>query len=86
MKNNVIGQFKGLKSRDASPGISVISAYPESRKVPDAYLKIGFSYYEIKDWVKAQSSLEKVLTDFSSSTAARLAERRLQKMKLEGHI
>lgn len=64
----------------------VISAYPDSRKVPDAYLKMGFAYYELKEWTKAQSALEKVITDYSSSTAARLAQRRIQKMKLEGNI
>ncbi len=64
----------------------VISAYPSSRKVADAYLKMGFAYYELKEWVNAQSALEKVITDYSSSTAARLAQRRIQKMKLEGNI
>jgi len=64
----------------------VISAYPDSKKVSDAYLKIGFSYYELKEWVNAQSALEKVIADYSSSTAARLAQRRIQKMKLEGNI
>lgn len=64
----------------------VISAYPGSRKTADSHLKIGFSYYELKDWKNAQAALESVLSDFPSSTAARLADRRLQKMKLEGHI
>ncbi len=64
----------------------VISAYPDSRKVSDAYLKIGFSYYEMKEWSKAQEALEKVITDYADSTAARLAQRRLQKMKLQGNI
>lgn len=64
----------------------VISAYPESRKVSDALLKIGFGYYELKEWANAQSALEKVIADFPGSTATRLAQRRLQKMKLEGNI
>ena len=64
----------------------VISAYPDSRKVSDAYLKVGFAYYELKEWVNAQTALEKVITDYSTSTAARLAQRRIQKMKLEGNL
>lgn len=64
----------------------VISAYPDSRKVADAQLKIGFAYCELKEWANAQTALEKVVTDYSSSTAARLAQRRIQKMKLEGNI
>jgi len=64
----------------------VISAYPESRKVPDAYLKMGFSFYELQQWPNAQRALEKVMTDYSASTAARLAQRRLEKMRQEGQL
>lgn len=64
----------------------VITAYPDSRKVADAHLKTGFSFYELKDWTNAKKALEKVVSDYSASTAARLAQRRLQKMQLEGHI
>ena len=64
----------------------VITAYPSSNKVADAYLKVGFSYYELSNWALAEQALEKVLADYPTSTAARLADRRLQKMKLEGHL
>ncbi len=62
----------------------VTVAYPDSRKVPDAYLKIGFSFYEIKDWRNARVALERIVSDYGSATAARLAKRRLQKMRQEG--
>ncbi len=64
----------------------VINAYPGSRKTADAYLKIGFSFYELKEWAKAKVELEKVLADYPASTAARLAQSRLQKMQLEKRI
>jgi len=64
----------------------VINAYPESRKVPDAYLKLGFSFYELKDWQNAQRALETIMTQYATSTAARLADRRLKKMKQDGRI
>ncbi len=64
----------------------VISAYPNSRKVADAHLKLGFAYYELKEWAKAREALETVIVEYSSSTAARLAQRRIQKMKLEGNL
>ena len=64
----------------------VVTTYSDSRKVSDAHLKIGFSYYELKEWKNAQSALEKVVAEYSTSTAARLAQRRIQKMKLEGNI
>jgi len=61
----------------------VASMYPESRKVADAYLKMGFSFYEMKRWADARKALEKILVDHAGSTAARLAKHRLQKMKQE---
>lgn len=64
----------------------VINAYPDSRKVPDAYLKLGFSFYELKDWQNARQALDTVVTKYATSTAARLAERRLKKMKQDGHL
>ena len=64
----------------------VINAYPDSRKVPDAYLKLGFSFYELKDWGNAQRALETIMTNYTKSTAARLADRRLKKMKQDGRI
>jgi len=63
----------------------VISGYPQSPKVPDAMLKLGFSYYELADWTKARDTLEQLKGRYPQSTAAQLADRRLQKMKSEGH-
>jgi tol-pal system protein YbgF len=63
----------------------VISGYPHSPKVPDAMLKLGFSYYELADWAKARDTLDQLKGRFPQSTAAQLADRRLQKMKSEGH-
>lgn len=59
--------------------------YPQSSKVPDALVKIGFSYYELQDWAKARQTLERLVQRYPDSTAARLAQQRLQKMTQEGH-
>ena len=76
-------------SRDFKASIvefaKIINAYPESPKVADAHLKIGFSYFELKDWQNAKSYLEKVVKDYSSSAVSRFASRRIQQMKIEGH-
>jgi len=64
----------------------VITAYPDSRKISDAYLKMGFSYYELQKWAEAKAALKKVVSDYSGTAAARLATRRLDKMKVEGHL
>ncbi len=64
--------------------IKIINAYPKSPKIADAHLKIGFSYFELKDWSNAKLHLEKVVKEFSSSAAARFASRRIQQMKIAG--
>ncbi|HHH46119.1 MAG TPA: tol-pal system protein YbgF [Thiotrichales bacterium] len=63
----------------------VVKEYPDSPKVPDALLKIGFVEYEKKQWDQARRTLEDVIRRFPGTTAARLAEKRLARMKREGH-
>ena len=62
----------------------VLVHFPDSPKIPDAMLKIGFSYYELKKWQEARSILEELVRRFPDSTAAQLAKNRLHRMKLEG--
>lgn len=64
---------------------SVISRFPRSRKVPDALLKIGYSNYELQRWDSARGALRRVQEDYPDTTAARLAEQRLNRMDDEGH-
>jgi tol-pal system protein YbgF len=56
---------------------SVIENYPGSSKVPDALLKLGTIETEQKNVVKAREYLTRVTTDFSSTTAAHLAAKKL---------
>ena len=63
----------------------VLSGYPRSRKIPDALLKIGYSNYELARWDAARAALERVREDYPDSTAARLADQRVQRMDDEGH-
>ncbi len=63
----------------------VLSEYPRSRKIPDAYLKIGYSNYVLERWDLARGALERVRDDHPESTAARLANQRLKRMQDEGH-
>lgn len=62
----------------------VIDAYPDSSKVADAMLKLGYTYYELSEWAAAREILSEVVARNSRGTVARLAQNRLQKMKLEG--
>jgi tol-pal system protein YbgF len=63
----------------------VIDKYPQSRKRPDALLKIGYCHYELKEWEAAKETLGKVSAQFSDTPAGHLAQQRLDKMATEQH-
>jgi tol-pal system protein YbgF len=63
---------------------TVIETFPSSRKVPDALLKMGYCNYELELWDAARVSLTRVQTEYSETTASRLAGQRLQRMDEEG--
>ncbi len=62
----------------------VIATFPDSRKVPDALLKMGYCNYELRRWDAARGALVRVQSDYSETTAARLAGQRLRRMDEEG--
>lgn len=59
----------------------VVNNYPDSPKRPDALLKMGYTYQALGDTDKARLSLNSVLLNYPDSTAARLAQKRLQELK-----
>ncbi|MCP5141803.1 MAG: tol-pal system protein YbgF [Gammaproteobacteria bacterium] len=58
--------------------------FPDSSKLPNALLKVGFVHYEKGDKKAARKVLEDVEKRFPDTTAARLAGNRLQLIKREG--
>jgi len=63
----------------------VVKDYPNSPKIPDALLKVGYSHYELGDWDRARTTLSQVIARYPNTTVAKSAEIRLAKMKKEGH-
>lgn len=63
----------------------VITNFPRSSKVPDAMLKLGYTQYELKHYAEARATLERLLKTYPDATVSRLAEKRLERMKQEGH-
>jgi tol-pal system protein YbgF len=63
----------------------VIEGYPNSQKRAHAELKLGYVYYELKDKVRAREILEQVRLHYPDTSTARLAEERLQRLKIEGY-
>lgn len=58
--------------------------HPNSRKVPDAMLKSGYCYYELKDYTKAKEVLTEVTLRYSNTLVARSAQSRLALMNKQG--
>ena len=63
----------------------VLERYPKSGKVPDAKLKLGFTHYELGQWKQARKTLEALVREEQGTSIARLAAKRLKRMKQEGH-
>ncbi|MFT4580697.1 MAG: tol-pal system protein YbgF [Gammaproteobacteria bacterium] len=61
----------------------LLKLYPTSMKLSHAMLKIGYSYHELKEIDKARAVLEDLRSRFAGSTAARLAQDRIQRMVAE---
>jgi len=61
----------------------VVENFPSSPKIPDAHLKIGFSYQELQADDKANEVLQGVIDHYPDTTAARLASRRMQQMRAQ---
>lgn len=55
----------------------VISEFPEHRKIPDALYKAGVAYQNLGDMAKANELLNRVLLEYTDSSAARLAQERV---------
>lgn len=63
----------------------VVNLYPTSPKIADAMLKIGYCYYELKQMGNSRRTLMDLQTRFPRTTAARLAEKRLERIKIESN-
>lgn len=63
----------------------VVQGFPDSPKISDAMLKIGYIQYEKQQWSTARETLDNLINRFPNSTASQLAKKRLDRMHGEGH-
>lgn len=63
----------------------VVFQFPAHPKAKDALLKIGFIQYQNKQWEQSKETLTKVSTSYPGTTAADLAQKRLDKLRQEKH-
>ena len=54
--------------------------WPNSRKAPDALLKLGFTQYEQKKYSDARTTLTQVTQRYPNTDAARLAQDRIKRL------
>ncbi len=57
---------------------NVITNFPQSQKVNDAHLKIGFTLYELGDLTSAKAQLQELIEKQPGATVTRLADERLK--------
>lgn len=66
--------------------IKVLQQYKTSNKAPDAAIKLGYSFYALKNWTYARRTFEDVLKYFpDNKNVVSLATKRLEKMKAAGN-
>lgn len=63
---------------------TLIDKYPQSPKLAEAMLKIGYSEYELKNTQAAQTSLEQLIKTYPGTTEAGQAQNLLKKIRLKG--
>ena len=61
----------------------VIDNYPQSAKLQDALLKIGYCHYELERWAEAREALQQVERQFPNTAAGQLATERLARLARE---
>ena len=63
--------------------VEVLEVHGKSVRAPDAAIKLGLSFYELKNWEYARRTLQDVLRTYPKTPAADLAELKLAKMTQE---
>ncbi|MGL6224131.1 MAG: tol-pal system protein YbgF, partial [Steroidobacteraceae bacterium] len=76
--------FVQSQFEDALKAFQGVAAFPESRRLPDAMYKVALSQYELKAFKNARATLNKVVSTYPDSEAAKQAQVKLGMMNAEG--
>ena len=70
------------KDYDSAGGAfrTVLKKWPDSRKAPDAMLKLGYSQFEQKQYPAARATLDEVTKKYPGTDSAKLAAERLRRI------
>jgi len=75
---------QGQSDKAASQFNTIISNYPSFEKIGDATLKLGIVYYNKGQYALAKQTFTQIKAKYAETTAARLADARLQEMARNG--
>lgn len=65
----------------------VLENFPDNKNLSKAELKIGYTYYEMRDWKNAQTAFVKIILKYPNSIVTSQAKRKLKSIKkLEGQM
>ena len=64
---------------------TLIQRYPESKRLPDAMLKMGYIHFDNEQWEQARRALNAVVIRYPGSRVAVSAQMRLDQMTKTGH-
>jgi TolA-binding protein len=71
--------------QSASEFALVVKNYPDSPKVSDAELKLGFMYLAQFKWDEAKATFKSVTAHYPGTASARSAAEQLKQIKKAGH-
>lgn len=77
-------QFMQQQYEAALKSFQAVAAFPESRRLPDAMLKVGYCQYELKAFKNARATFQKVVSTYPDTDAAAQARMRIEKLNAEG--
>ena len=77
-------QFVQAQYEAALKSFQAVAGFAESRRLPDAMYKTALCQYELKAFKNARTTLNKVISTYPESEAAKLAQVKLGNMNAEG--
>jgi tol-pal system protein YbgF len=77
-------QYMQQQYDQALKSFQAVSKFPESRRLADAMLKVGYCQYELKAFKNARATFQKVVSTYPESDAAAQARTRIEQLNSEG--
>ena len=77
-------QYVQLQYEAALKSFQAVSTFAESRRLPDAMYKVALCQYELKAFKNARTTLNKVISTYPDTDAARQAQVQIDKLNAEG--